>query len=495
VPAQRIRVPEIVGACLKQAATCLQNGDPAQGIDWLAAAAVADIQQHQLAFLSSAAAIEYFADQYTRCLESITLAPPFTAPENDPSVREHRRPIRVLYIAPSITQGQAASNRLARLVEAHHPSEFAVSIIVTEEFTARTPPLQIVKWPDAPSARFGEEPLARIRAAGVPLHFLSTRGSHLEAAQAGIALARSLNPDVAVFIASPACPIQAAMAHHRVAPVQINQNIGAPLLVRGMDAAIYHNATTAAADEPLLTRRGVRLHVMPSVGTDIARSRAAIAMDRAELGIHATTETDTILLVSASNKLPERMLAGSFAADLAAFLRTHRNAIWIGVGRGDFSAVQTLMESYGVLPQIRFTGALSDIRPAVKACGIYLNEYPEGGCNTVLEAMACGLPVAALHAGPAHTEHIGADLVGEPYACKTTQQYWNQVHEWCTTPESRALAAETLLHRVAETFDSLALIRAYESVFRAECSRTATRPPPLTANSGLIQESPAVRRA
>lgn len=450
----RLRLPEDVGALLKRASVLLGAGRPAEAIDWLAAAAVADIQHHQVAFLATVAGTGYIADQYGACLEALGVLP-----ETAPRSRKGDR-TRVLYVVPALIPGNAAACRLARVLEQHDRARFEPMVLCTEEFTERTPALEAARWPDAPSSAAGRDLVDQIRASGALIEFLSTRGGYAEAIGPAIRIARSLGADIAVFIASPACPVQAAMAFARVAPIQINQNIGAALPMRGMDAVIYHNARAADPDRTELQRRGIAVHVAPSVGTDLSAAERAQALQRGQLGLPG----DAVVLVSAANKLPRRMISGTFAHDLGAFLARHPGAWWLGIGRGDFAGALAHIERAGGADAARRcvnVGALADIRPALKACDIYLNEYPEGGCNTVLEAMACALPVAALHAGPAHAEHVGAELIGIETAGTTIEGYWQQVSRWLDNAERRS-AGLSMRGRV-EQFPSVT--QSYELVY------------------------------
>lgn len=462
----RLRLPADVGGCLKRAIGLMQSSRFDEALDWLAAAAVADIQMHQLAFLGTAQGSGFFADQYARCLGGMTLdvnskAEIAGTAGSAEGSRGDVRARRVLYIVPSIAPGQAASNRLVRLVETHDRARVEPWVLIAEEFCARRPAVEAVRWPEAPSRVHGAELVSRIEGSAAGLLIAPTIGSYAQGAREIIRMARAVRADAAVFIASPACPMQAAAAFARVAPVQINQNIGTPLLCPGIDAVIYHNESAARADAESLAARNIELRIAPSVGTDLAAASRATATARAVLGVPA----GATMLVSAANKLPQRMLAGGFGEDLALFMEAHPGAWWVGVGRGDFTEALGPLRARGVDGRVRLLGALDDIRPVLKAADVFLNEYPEGGCNTVLEAMACGVATAALRAGPAHAAHVGAELVGPAYEAATREAYWARVAAWCADASARREAADAMRARATTLFDASKLTRAYEAIY------------------------------
>jgi len=202
--------------------------------------------------------------------------------------------------------------------------------------------------------------------------------------------------------------------------------------------------------------------------------------------------------VSAANNLPGRMLRTTFAADLARFLAREPDVWWVGIGAGDFAPVQSAMRRAvlalgaegetaatpeDVLRRVRLLGPMSDIRPAIKACDVLLNEYPEGGGNVVIEAMGCGVPVVAMAAGRRHAECIGAELVGPEWAIEAdslgmpeaTARYWNRVGGWVRAPGERRVAGLAMQQRAIEQLDYAAIAKAYESCFEAAVASTTRR--------------------
>jgi glycosyltransferase involved in cell wall biosynthesis len=111
-------------------------------------------------------------------------------------------------------------------------------------------------------------------------------------------------------------------------------------------------------------------------------------------------------------------------------------------------------------------GPQEDIRPVVRACNVFLNEYPEGGGNTVLEAMGCGIPVVAMKAGARHAESIGAILAGEHAVWGADRgAYWAKAAEWLGNPLRASLVGEVQRRRALARYDYPVIARAYERVY------------------------------
>lgn len=448
-------LPEPVGGCLKGAMTALQAGDGAGAVEWTAAGAICDIQQFQETFLSGAAQAAILCDLYEAAFAQAGIRPD--------ALRETPRrdaPLRVAYVISQVAQGQGPARRLTDMVEMHDRSRFKPHVFVAEELTRRTPALRHLDCPARTSWDLGRGYLERMRAAGVEPILVPTTGSLIDAGRWLTDRIRSLRPDIAVFIASVASPIQAIAAFSRCAPIQINQNVAVPLPLRQFDGMIYHNARCAEHDAEVLAARDIEPCIVTSVGTDTALAARTTPIDRSTLGI----PTDAVLLVTASNKLQRRMMHAGFARDLARFMQERPEVWWLGVGGGPREEVERVLAEAGARERARFAGGVEDVRPYIKASDIYVNEYPEGGGNTVLEAMACSLPVAAMRAGDRHTESVGAGIVGERDAVMdgSPSRYWSLVDRWVRDPRERARVGRELAERVEERFNIGATCRQYE---------------------------------
>jgi glycosyltransferase involved in cell wall biosynthesis len=446
MPGETDPIHPLIAALLRKVQDAFARSDPAAALEWIAGIAATDIQQHRASFLASPERLWALCDLYTSLFRGLGIAPATLTPGPRPSI---------LFVAQCIARGQAASENMVRHTRAMADLGWRVGLLVADELTQRDPPLTHFQTPDGPSERLGKDILERV-APCVDIHVLSKRGSFLQAIEEGVNVARRWRPSIAAFVASPACPIQAGMIFSRVAPRQAVLSVGVPALLPGVDLVIYNSPRRLAADAEMLARAGIPASSVTTSGGDAAAGVDAKPAERSALNI----PRDAPLLVSASNVLPKRMLAGTFAADLARFMAQHPRVHWLALGKGDFTAVKAALGP--AADRARFVGPTADIRPFVKAADLFLNEYPEGGGNSVIEAMGCGTPVLAMNAGPAHGCHIGADLVGtDAVPTHNPEAYWAKASSWLADPAARRDAGTRQQRRALEHLDHSVIAAKY----------------------------------
>lgn len=445
--------------------------DPAGALECLAGAAVVDVRMSQGEFVADIRGTALLADLAREWLGAWA-----DARQPKPAERRGSGPMRLVYVVPNVSACHSPSMNLVKLIEWHTRDAAAtrrieVHVIVCEEFTARNPPLARLQFLPQPSEHHGAEHLSRLRSR-CPVRILSTSGTHLDAASEGVAIARALEPDVALFMGSAACPVQTAMAAARIAPVQACISIGAPMLSPGIDVAIFNNPVRQEEDAPFVEARGIEALGVPTSGGD-ARAGADIApFPRTELGI----PDGVPVAASLSNSLVTRMLAGTFARDLAGFLRRNPDVWWLGIGHCDPAPFRRLLDSTPAGADVKrrcvFAGGWSVPWGMVKSCDVLLNEYPQGGGNSVIEAMGCGVPVVAMRAGFRHADLIGAILVGDD-AIPTNDvgAYWSLASRWLRDPiEAKAAGARQRARALAE-LDYGVICDRYERIALDLCHR------------------------
>lgn len=462
IGALRVRMPRQVGSCLNAAIQSLQRGDAEHAIEQIAAAAVCDIQQYQQTLLNSAAAANVLVELYLAAFGLAGLQPAKFA------ARPAARPLHVAYVLSQIAIGQGPARRITSMVEMHDRAMVEPFVFSSEELTTRQPERTFLQTPRAPSREIGAAYIRRMKQAGAEPVMVPTDGGFLDGGRWLAEQMRRLKPDVAVFVGSVASPIQMIAAHLRVAPVQINQNLGVPLPLPCFEGMVYHNQACAAMDRETLASRHIQPCIVDSVGTDCAAAGSALPMPRVDLGI----PDDAFVLCSASNKLEVRVTQGEFARRLADFMVENPDTWWLAIGRGEMQTLRAYLHDRGVLSRVVFTGPVESIQEYIKAADVFLNEYPEGGGNTVLESMACAVPVAALRFGSRHAESIGAELVGPELAASTEDEYWALADVWRRDPERRSQEGARCSNRVRERFSLEATCRQYERHYQSLAERS-----------------------
>jgi glycosyltransferase involved in cell wall biosynthesis len=471
-----LSLPDHVGPHLRRALRLAGEGDEAGALEAIAAAAISDIQTAQAEFLGDARAVRLFGE-----IAQAAIGRWIAAHERPRPMRAPRRSMRLLYVVAQVSEAHSPSRNLIRMVEwnarrhAEGAAEAGISVephvLVCDELTARNPPLRYLSFADAPSRRMAAASIARLEKS-CPVKVLSSAGTYLDAAIEGLEHARALDPDVAFFAGSPACAVQTAIAAARVAPVQACISLGAPMLSRGIDAVVYNNPAKQTQDASFVRALDIELHGVATSGGDATVGAKIAPFPRKEMGL----PDGVPVAVSISNVLVRRMLAGSFARDLAAFLRRNPDVWWLGIGFCDPAPFHRFLETVEGGEDIRrrcvFAGGWDVPWGMIKSCDVMLNEYPEGGGNTVIETMGCGIPVVAMNAGHRHAECIGAQLVG-PDAIRTNDidAYWRLAEAWIRDPAAAAAAGARQRDRARANFDYGVICDRYERIALDLCLR------------------------
>ncbi len=167
-----------------------------------------------------------------------------------------------------------------------------------------------------------------------------------------------------------------------------------------------------------------------------------------------------------------------FATSLRAFAKFQaRNpaALFTIAGEGPMRAeLEELVRELGVHGRVRFAGFLSqqELREAFYEAHIFLHPSElgadgnqEGVPNSMLEAMASGLPVfATRHGGipEAIEDKVSGVLVGE----RDDGALGGELLEWTSRPDDLTRLAQDGARAIAEKFEQQAQIRALEEIYR-----------------------------
>ena len=89
-------------------------------------------------------------------------------------------------------------------------------------------------------------------------------------------------------------------------------------------------------------------------------------------------------------------------------------------GAGDIRSMRGFFHAQGVLPRIRFMGAMPDAAPLFLASDIYLAAFPDTESGPVLAATRAGKPCVVLATEAA----AGAEAIGSPeHTARTEAEY------------------------------------------------------------------------
>lgn len=289
-----------------------------------------------------------------------------------------------------------------------------------------------------------------VRDFGVPVHLPRTRVSHLAAAADLHAQMAEARIDVAFFHGSIATPTDWLLCAWRAAPWQFDRAFGVPLYCPQVDYQFFEFAESMEKLAFLCRERGIPYGYSPFGSIDLEHVASAAPVPRRDLAILE----DHVILGSIGNHLPKRM-SDEFCRMMAGVLRRHPQSTYLVVGPGPFDRQIALFGPElcgGPTPRVRFPGETRVADRVTQTFDIYVNQYPDGGGFSILDAMAASKPVAAMLVGDSFLSRAGADYVGPDHLVRpaTDEAFAARLSELIANPQMR-MAHGAAMRRRYET--------------------------------------------
>ncbi|TFW19389.1 TIGR03088 family PEP-CTERM/XrtA system glycosyltransferase [Duganella callida] len=148
------------------------------------------------------------------------------------------------------------------------------------------------------------------------------------------------------------------------------------------------------------------------------------------------------------------------APDVAAGMRL------VIVGDGALAQpLRALVEELGIGSQVWFAGASNDVPRIMAGFDVFvLPSLSEGISNTILEAMACGLPVLATAAG-GNVELVQEDYSGRLFQPGDTRALGGLLTDYARTPALCRQHGEQARQAAVERFSLSAMVNNYMAVY------------------------------
>lgn len=155
-----------------------------------------------------------------------------------------------------------------------------------------------------------------------------------------------------------------------------------------------------------------------------------------------------------------RVVAGTAAAGIDLRL--------VIVGEGPMRAqIESCAHAAGVADRIWLTGARDDVPELMRAMDVFvLPSLNEGISNTLLEAMASGLPVVASRVG-GNPEIVADGRCGTLYEPKESTALAAALHDYVLHRSRRAEAGRASRAHVVEHFSLQSMVRRYAAAYDA----------------------------
>jgi hypothetical protein len=363
--------------------------------------------------------------------------------------RQAGPPWRVALVVSNLVDHVVAHTKtVLHMARYADPDRYRISVISSENLAGRTRPLFPFGCQAYPSGRAGVRALAELGRRGVPVTLLSREPSFTRAARLLVEALEVSGAHMAVFQSGLASPIDWLAARLARVPVKAAIHIGSSLFNAGIGVTFFDNPANLERESASWPEWAGARVILP-MGTDIAELDAQAPLDRAALGIPARA----VVLGVMSNHLEQR-LSESYLAVVADLLIRYPSVWFLALGAEPGDSKRAYFEARGVAARVRFAGLQRASGSALKLLDIYANEFPVGGCQAVVEAMACGLPVAAMRWSQAHAESAGAEAVGPPDAVPGPDPaaYAALLARWIESESDRREAGRRMRARAVSRF-------------------------------------------
>jgi len=204
-------------------------------------------------------------------------------------------------------------------------------------------------------------------------------------------------------------------------------------------------------------------------GVDTARFRPAPG-GRAAIDACPFREADHWLVgtVGRMEKVKDQInLARAFVSAVRADPEARARLRLVLVGDGKLKReVETILESAGVRELAWFAGERADVVPLLQGLDCFvLPSLAEGVSNTILEAMACGLPVVATRVG-ANAELVEQDVTGRTVPAADSDALAREIGAYFTTPALARQHGQAGRRRVERRFSLERMVDDYDRVYR-----------------------------
>lgn len=243
--------------------------------------------------------------------------------------------------------------------------------------------------------------------------------------------------------------------HGRTFPERPRRAMAQRLMLRGTDAAF---AVSAQLRADLVRELGVdreRFEVIHN-GVDVTAFCAA--------GPHVPSPR-TMCIGSVGRLVPVK----NYSLLLQAFARLPLSLpcrlVLVGDG-SERAALSKLATELGILDRVEFAGHRDDVAQLLRAMDIFvLPSLSEGLSNTLLEAMAAGVPVIASDVG-GNREIVESEDSGLLFRCGDIEHAAAQLLRLVENATFRRSLGQAGAARVRKEFSIEAMIRRYENLYR-----------------------------
>lgn len=254
-----------------------------------------------------------------------------------------------------------------------------------------------------------------------------------------------------------------------------------PVILRRLHAPLIERYITVSRDlqRYLITRAGISTQRITQIynGVDTERFQPDPAKPRAWLP-PAFHEPGLVLIGNVGRIQPvkdQATLLEAFARLLAQQPALRRTLRLLIVGDGPLLGELTALAGRLQIADVTcFPGALRDVPQALRALDVYVQpSLNEGISNTILEAMACGLPVLATAVG-GNLELVDDGACGRLFTPRDVARLSEMLLQYVNDAPLREAHSSAARRIAVERFSLDAMVAGYGAAYDAVCGRGRT---------------------
>ncbi len=331
-------------------------------------------------------------------------------------------------------------------------SKFDVYEYFTEETATERRQHSLLQSEQPPSSVTGPKSIAEMKALGASVKFIPLEMDMHEGALWLAAEMERDSIDAVVFqggVASPMMWVASRLTH---VPVKITLCVGVNMYQQGQSATVYMSNSLNLERERAFWSPGWGRQLFLPGGVDLQEAAAAAPLKRSDYMI----PDGAVAFGMLSNYVDSRV-GDEYLSCVCRVLRACPDSVFVCMGAGDPAKQIARMEREGLLDRCRWLSwQHKDAFASLKLLDLYLNEFPVGGAQVVMESLACGVPALALAYSRRHAECVGADILGPEHAVMTRDfdAYVERAVELVRDPAKRAAAAKSLSERVRKLYSA-----------------------------------------
>ena len=249
-----------------------------------------------------------------------------------------------------------------------------------------------------------------------------------------------------------------------------------PTLLRRLHAPLVDRYVTVSQHLAgyLRQRVGIRAERIRQIYNGVDTSRFRPRDGRSAMALPARFRSDGAVVVGTVGRLQavkdQATLLHAFARLGARHSALAKRARLLIVGDGPMQPeLRQLAASLDLGDFVHFTGPLEDVPAALQALDLFvLPSLNEGISNTILEAMATGLPVLATAVG-GNAELVAESVSGRLFGARDIDGLTTLMVDYLADPELRALHGQAARARAIDQFSLDAMVDRYADLYDGLC--------------------------